>query len=162
MVTAAAVASAVAALAGCGGDRAASDPAPETAAADVVSTETEAGEPQATEPQTTPEPEPKATAKPKPTPKPRPTPAATTVTIVVRDGRVTGGIARPKVKRGERVVLVVRSDVADHVHLHGYDVMVDVPAGKSVRLPFEATIPGRFEVELEDRGLQIADVEVRP
>jgi uncharacterized cupredoxin-like copper-binding protein len=91
-----------------------------------------------------------------------PKPSATTVTIVVRDGRVTGGIARPSVKKGEQVVLVVRSDVPDHVHLHGYDKMADVAPGKVAKLPFEATIPGRFEVELEDRGLQIAEIEVRP
>jgi uncharacterized cupredoxin-like copper-binding protein len=91
-----------------------------------------------------------------------PKPSATTVTIVVRDGRVTGGIVRPSVKKGEQVVLVVRSDVPDHVHLHGYDKMVDVAPGKAAKLPFDATIPGRFEVELEDRGLQIAEIEVRP
>jgi hypothetical protein len=48
------------------------------------------------------------------------------------------------------------------VHLHGYDVMVDVAPGKPARLRFKATIPGRFEVELEDRGLHIAELEVRP
>ena len=97
-----------------------------------------------------------------PKPEPAPKPSATTVTIVVRDGRVTGGIARPSVKKGEQVVLVVRSDVPDHVHLHGYDEIVDVVPGKAAKLPFDATIPGRFEVELEDRGLQIAEIEVRP
>jgi hypothetical protein len=48
------------------------------------------------------------------------------------------------------------------VHLHGYDVFADVAPGKAARLVFVASIPGRFEVELEDRGLQIADIEVRP
>jgi hypothetical protein len=38
--------------------------------------------------------------------------------------------------------------------------MRDVAPGKSARLPFKATIPGRFEVELEDRGVQIADITV--
>jgi hypothetical protein len=85
-----------------------------------------------------------------------------TVRITVRDGRAVGGIARDKLEQGEQVVLVVRSDVADHVHLHGYDVMVDVAPGKPARLRFKATIPGRFEVELEDRGLHIAELEVRP
>ena len=38
--------------------------------------------------------------------------------------------------------------------------MRDVAPGKPARLPFKATIPGRFEVELEDRGVQIADITV--
>jgi len=59
-------------------------------------------------------------------------------------------------------VLIVRSDVADHVHLHGYDIMRDVAPGMPARLPFKATITGRFEVELEDRGVPIADITVTP
>ena len=95
------------------------------------------------------------------TTKPRP-PVPTTIGIVVRGGRVVGGLRRARLKRGERAVLVVRADVSDHVHLHGYNIMRDVAPGRPARLPFRATIPGRFEVELEDRSLQIAQLEVRP
>jgi hypothetical protein len=95
------------------------------------------------------------------TTKPRPT-GPTRIRIVVRGGRVLGGLERARVERGERVVLIVRADVSDHVHLHGYDIMRDVSPGRPARLRFRATIPGRFEVELEDRGLQIAQIEVRP
>ena len=93
------------------------------------------------------------------TPKP---PAVLQVPIVVRGGRPVGGIKRVTVAKNRRVVLVVRSDVADHVHLHGYDIMRDVVPGTPGRLAFRATIPGRFEAELEDAGLQIADITVRP
>jgi carbamoylphosphate synthase small subunit len=93
---------------------------------------------------------------------PPPPPGPTEIRIVVVDGAPKGGIVRERVEKNDRVVLVVRSDVADHVHLHGYDVMRDVAPGKPARLPFKATIPGVFEVELEDRGLQIADITVQP
>ena len=90
-----------------------------------------------------------------------PPPAGPTeIRIVVVNGAPKGGIVREKVEKGDRVVLIVRSDVTDHVHLHGYDVMRDVAPGKPARLPFKATIPGRFEVELEDRGVPIADITV--
>lgn len=90
-----------------------------------------------------------------------PPPAGPTeIRIVVVNGAPKGGIVREKVKRGDRVVLLVRSDVADHVHLHGYDIIRDVAPGKPARLSFKATIPGRFEVELEDRGVPIADITV--
>jgi hypothetical protein len=93
----------------------------------------------------------------------RPKPAGPTpIRIVVRGGRVIGGLERARLDRGERAVLIIRADVSDHVHLHGYDIMRDVAPGAPARLRFRATIPGRFEVELEDRGLQIAQIEVRP
>ena len=93
---------------------------------------------------------------------PPPPPGPTEIRIVVVDGAPRGGIVREKVEKNDRVVLIVRSDVADHIHLHGYDIMRDVAPGRPARLPFKATIPGRFEVELEDRGVQIADITVTP
>jgi ABC-type glycerol-3-phosphate transport system substrate-binding protein len=82
------------------------------------------------------------------------------VTVVVENGVPKGGIVRRAVDVGDRVILVVRSDVSDEVHVHGYDLMRDVAPGKPVRLAFRAAIPGRFEVELEDRGVPIADITV--
>jgi hypothetical protein len=82
--------------------------------------------------------------------------------IVVVNAAPKGGIVRETVEKNDRVVLIVRSDVADEVHLHGYDISRDVAPGTPARLPFKATIPGRFEVELEDRGVQIADITVEP
>ena len=90
-----------------------------------------------------------------------PAPAVTRVAIVVRDGGVVGGIERATIEKGSRVVLVLTSDVADEVHLHGYDKHLDVTPGKVGRLPFVATARGRFEVELEDHHLQIADLTVK-
>ena len=84
------------------------------------------------------------------------------VSIVVVNDAPKGGIVRQTVSKGDRVVLVVKSDVADEIHLHGYDKSTDVTAGGTARLPFTATIPGRFEVELESRGVQIADLTVNP
>jgi len=86
----------------------------------------------------------------------------TVVRIVVVNGAPKGGIVRESVRKGDRVVLVVKSDVSDEVHLHGYDVSRDVASGATVRLPFTAKLPGRFEVELEQRGVQIAEITVNP
>jgi hypothetical protein len=89
-------------------------------------------------------------------------PSGVTVRVVVRNGRPQGGIKRVTVAEGSRVRLVVRSDVSDHVHVHGYDLFRDIGPGAPAQLTFRATIPGQFEVELEDRGLPIAEIEVRP
>jgi hypothetical protein len=84
-----------------------------------------------------------------------------TVSIVVQNGAPKGGIVRATVNKDDHVVIVVKSDVADEIHLHGYDKKTVVTAGGTARLPFVANIPGRFEVELESRGVQIADLTVR-
>ena len=86
----------------------------------------------------------------------------TQVKVVVVNGAPQGGIVRRTVDKNDRVVLVVTSDAADEIHLHGYDKSRDVAAGATIRLPFEATIPGRFEAELEGRGVQIAEITVEP
>jgi hypothetical protein len=86
----------------------------------------------------------------------------TIVSIVVVNAAPKGGIVRQTLSEGDHVVLVVKSDVADEIHLHGYDKSTDVTAGGTARLPFTATIPGRFEVELESRAVQIADLTVNP
>jgi len=82
--------------------------------------------------------------------------------VTVAGGRVAGGVKTVEVGQGERIVLVVRADVSDHVHVHGYDLMADVGPGAPAQIALRATIPGRFEVELEDRKLRILELEVRP
>lgn len=91
----------------------------------------------------------------------KPKPKPTRITIRVVGGRPQGGIARPSLKKNSRVVLIVRSDIADEVHLHGYDISRPVTAGGRARLAFVAKIPGRFELELEERGIQLAELTVR-
>ena len=82
--------------------------------------------------------------------------------IVVVGGKPRGGVKRLSFKSGDRVRFSVSSDVADEVHVHGYDVSDDVPAGGSVRFSFPARIEGVFEVELEARHQQIAELRVSP
>jgi hypothetical protein len=88
-------------------------------------------------------------------------PKRVVLTVVVGKKGVAGGIKKFTVKKGRKVVLVVRSQLADEVHLHGYDLSRDVRAGGTARIPFTAKISGRFEVELEKRGLPIAEITVK-
>ena len=89
-------------------------------------------------------------------------PETVRINYVIVGGEPKGGIARDSVARGRIVVITVTSDVADHVHVHGYDLMADVAPGKPATIRFTADAPGRFEIELEDTGVQIAELEVRP
>jgi heme/copper-type cytochrome/quinol oxidase subunit 2 len=89
------------------------------------------------------------------------TPSAVRVRIQAR-GDGSGSIRRVTIERGQRVTLIVSSDVADEVHVHGYDLMADVAPGSPARISFEASVPGRFDVELESRAIQIAELRVNP
>ncbi len=82
--------------------------------------------------------------------------------ITVRNGKPIGGVERLEYTNGDRIRLEVRSDVSDEIHVHGYDLKKDVEAGGKVRFSFEADLEGVFEVELEGRGEQIAELRVKP
>lgn len=84
-------------------------------------------------------------------------------TIVIgEDGKPVGGVAELTVERGERVRFKVESAVADHVHVHGYDLMKDVEPGRVAGFDFPATLEGIFEAELEDRAEPILELRVEP
>lgn len=83
-------------------------------------------------------------------------------TIVVRNGEPVGGVAELTYSAGDEVKFKVRSDVADEVHVHGYDLSKDVEAGGTVSFSFPAELEGIFEVELEERAEQIAELRVNP
>jgi hypothetical protein len=86
----------------------------------------------------------------------------TAATVVVKDAKPEGGVKTIRFKKGGTIDLTVKSDTADEVHFHGYDVAKDVEKGGTVRFQMPATIDGVFEVELEDHKTQIASVEVVP
>jgi hypothetical protein len=71
-------------------------------------------------------------------------------------------VQRLEYEKGERVRFVVRSDVTDEVHVHGYDISRDVAAGGRVAFGFPARLEGVFEIELEARHEQIAELRVNP
>jgi hypothetical protein len=83
------------------------------------------------------------------------------IEVEVVAGRATGDTGRVPVAAGTPVTLVVRSDVADEVHVHGYDRTGDVTPGRPAELAFDATIPGVFEVELHDAGTVLLTLQVQ-
>jgi heme/copper-type cytochrome/quinol oxidase subunit 2 len=113
----------------------------------------------------------RTTPVPTPTAEPAPTePAPTETSPTETKPKVTRwrvdsrdeNLDRLSVPQGTRVRLVVIADVTDHVHVHGYDLMSDVAPGAPAVVRFAANVPGRFEIELEDRGRQIAQLTVQP
>jgi hypothetical protein len=87
-------------------------------------------------------------------------PAPATVRVV--DAKPQGGVQKLSFNKGDQIRFRVVSDTADEIHVHGYDLMKDVPKGGSVTFSFKGSIDGRFVVELEEHGEQIAELDVQP
>lgn len=85
-----------------------------------------------------------------------------TPTIVIRNGKPVGGVEELEFSAGDEIRFRVSSNRADEVHVHGYDVEEEIPAGGSATLAFPADIEGIFEVELHGSETQIAELRVNP
>lgn len=81
--------------------------------------------------------------------------------IYVVGGKPKGGVQTLTYNQGQQVVFTVVSDVADEIHVHGFDLKKDVPKNGSVTFSFPATDVGGHVIELESRSEQIANLEVR-
>lgn len=107
-----------------------------------------------------------SSSSPAAAPTPTPRPAADgdvdkSFTIAFAEGKPSGDTGRLRVSVGERIRIRVTSLRADEIHLHGYDLSAPVDASKPGVLTFTATIPGVFELELEDLGAQLATLQVQ-
>jgi hypothetical protein len=96
-----------------------------------------------------------------PTPATPAEPAATEIKVGVAKGKVTPKAGARKVAKGKPVRIVVTSDKADEVHVHGYDKTAKIEAGKPKAIEFDATMPGKWEVELHEQELQLFSLQVQ-
>lgn len=93
---------------------------------------------------------------------PAPEPKPQTPTVEFADGEAKGGVKKLAFDKGDRVRFRVRSDVADEIHVHGFDEYADVEAGKSVTIAFEAEFDGAYEVEMHGSGTPVASLVIQP
>ena len=87
-------------------------------------------------------------------------PESEVATIEIKEGQAVGGVQDLEFSEGDDIRFKVESDAAWEIHFHGYDIAKDVKAGGSVEYDVPATIPGVFEVEIEDTATQIAQITV--
>ena len=81
--------------------------------------------------------------------------------ISIRDRRVEGSASTVRVKRGETVLLRFRTDEAVALHVHGYDVQVNLSPASPDPIRFEAKVAGRFPITAHHFGAT-ADPHARP
>jgi len=96
---------------------------------------------------------------PEPAPKP---PKPKVPTVVFKNGKPVGGVLGIEVKMGGQIKFRVKSDVADEIHVHGFEITRDVAAGGSVSLSFPADITGIYEAEMEQLGVRVAELQINP
>ncbi len=70
------------------------------------------------------------------------------VHVVIKDGKVTDDQGTIKMVQGDNVTLHFSSDEIHHLHIHGYDIEVEVGPGSHAMVDFNATVTGRFPVEI--------------
>jgi hypothetical protein len=112
-----------------------------------VPSATPSGQPAAVEGTTSPD----ATTAPRATATPDPGPLL-----------VAGRVQRIQVSKGDRVRFRARASTSEELHVHGYDILRELPPGRTVSVSFPATIEGIFEIELERAGMQVAELRVDP
>ncbi|MDE0138813.1 MAG: hypothetical protein OXM57_10685 [bacterium] len=86
-------------------------------------------------------------------------PPGVVIDLTITDGSVEGGVRREAARVGQWVTLRVSGNTSDEVHIHGYDLYIELVEGQG-RLTFEASIPGVFEVELERTHTLVLQLEV--
>ena len=144
-------------------------PAPPTAPADVpaAAPETSPAPPTTSPTTTTPGLAPTTTTTVPPTTTTTVPPTTTTtepaadvvISVALVGGRIEGE-RRYEAALGDTVEVRVTSDVAEEVHLHGYDLLLQLEAGGEVTLTFEANLPGVWEAELHPSHRELFQLQV--
>lgn len=91
-----------------------------------------------------------------------PPPTEVTVPALTATAGQVEGPESISVKLGDEALLTVVADVADEVHVHGYDLTFELEAGVVTEVSFVADVSGVFEVELEDAHLLLVELTVEP
>jgi plastocyanin len=75
------------------------------------------------------------------------TSGSTVQRIALAGHDVKGGPQTIKVKKGDKVHIVVTADARNTVHLHGYDIEKQAAPGKPAEFRFTADQEGVFDIE---------------
>lgn len=80
--------------------------------------------------------------------------------VEIADGTITPNAEEVEVSVGTTIELTVTSDVAEELHVHGYDESLAVEPGESASTEFEADQTGRFEIETHEAGALVYQLTV--
>ena len=75
---------------------------------------------------------------------------------MVQGGKVSPNAEPVRVDAGQTVLITLRSDVAESIHVHGYDKSAEATDGKPGSVEFTADVKGVFEVETHETEKLVA------
>ncbi|MEV6931916.1 hypothetical protein AB0M46_46535 [Dactylosporangium sp. NPDC051485] len=82
-------------------------------------------------------------------------------TITIANRAATPPTSRVEIPVGSTIRITVTSDVADELHVHGYDRKATLAPGVPASVAFRAGTAGLFEVETHVGGLVLMQLVVR-
>lgn len=83
------------------------------------------------------------------------------ITVSIVNKKITPPTDRIDVARGAMIRITVTSDVADEMHVHGYDRKAELVPGVPASVQFRADTTGLFEVETHGTGLVLFQLLIR-
>lgn len=75
--------------------------------------------------------------------------------------RIEGNVSTIRVRQGETVLLRWRTDEAVELHVHGYDLRIQLSPSQPASMRFEARVAGRFPIAAHAFGA-MADHRAQP
>jgi hypothetical protein len=84
------------------------------------------------------------------------------IRLQLKNHALVGGRKVIKVKKGDRVVMVVSSDKPEKIHLHGFEIERDVTPSKPGRFAFTAKNEGAYAIESHTTEKKLATLQVQP
>jgi hypothetical protein len=83
--------------------------------------------------------------------------------LEIQNGEPVGGVLELEVTAGDELRIDITTDAADELHLHCYDVYLDIVPGETNELVVEnADIEGVIELESHSTGALLAEISVVP
>ena len=67
-----------------------------------------------------------------------------------------------EVKLGTKAIIEINSSVNTELHIHGYDLYIDIQKDNTQELAFDFNIAGEFEIEDHNSGYEVARIRVNP
>ena len=67
-----------------------------------------------------------------------------------------------EVKLGTKAIIEINSLVNTELHIHGYDLYIDIQKDNTQELAFDFNIAGEFEIEDHNSGYEVARIRVNP
>ena len=83
-------------------------------------------------------------------------------TIVIKDGAPADGVTELEFDKGDVVRFAVESNIDQEIHVHGYEIEEEIPAGETVTVQFAADLDGIYEIESHTSEQLLAELRVNP